>query len=1351
MQSRLIGALFVERGVITAEQLERALELQAAQGGRLGEILVAEFGISRVELASILAEQWAEAERGAQADGGEPVDNGPPVAQSPAQDVEATEPVARRPIGEIFVERGLVTDEQLQAALEAQRQSGGRLGEILVEQGMLSRLDLAGALADQWASLQKLRPPEPKPVEPWQQAAPRELTIPSAPEPRAIETDSIASAVRALEERVSAAEASSALDSWREELRSAADGLTARIAALEARIDGLAAHDDRAALESIRGTVVELRERLEQPDPRLDAVEARLEATATAENLRHGLGAMEQRLGGLEQRLAADEGRIEGGLASSLERTAGLTNELRERLASLERRVAELAAAEETGASAAVGHVAARLDALSGLTARRAELEDLRSELAALQERHPGSDAAPVADGLAERLDRLEARLADVASRAELESLAAELRAEAGDRSPGDGLAAAVESLWERVDGLAAGAVRGGDLEAVRAELQELRVLASSTVGHERLDELGSRLDELGARLGGAVSRDELASLTHELRERVDGLAADAVRGGELEAVRAELQELRVLASSALGDDQLAGLSGRLDELGARLHGAVSRDELASLAHELREQLAEAWSRLDAVAGLQGDELLATVESLRQRVDGLAADAARGWDLEAVRAELQELRVLASSAVGHERLDELGRRLDELGARLGSAVSQDELTSLTGELRERLAEAWSRLEGTAEHTSGVEGRVAEIESRLETSGVLQRDVLASTVDGLLERVDAVAAAAARRDEVEALRAELSALRDRADRGGEGGGNLSPGVEELVRAVEEATRVSGDARQLAAGAAAAKAELEHRVEGLATDMAREWDLESLRSQLQALEGVTASERVSVHHRIDELEAALAQAAKRAESIEPQQLAGIAGELEALREAIDGRAPSPWLDELARRVGELAAGQEDGATRVELTALAGDLRAQLTTLSARIESSAPSLESLREASAAGLHDAIADLEARLDDRDAALRAEQAETVGTLQSRLSVGEGSLEELRSRVEELHTALADRDEWRGRVEAGIARRVDELSENAASTAETAASMRDGLQAELAERLDVLGRELRGELANLERRVDESDRANAGSARVALEELRRVSDRVVGVEAGLAHRLDELARSVESGAQDVAGLRGDTDAQATRMEELRAELAVGLDELARSLREELSQLGQRADDADAQLERAAGSITWRLEQVEHSLGDADVSGVATRLDALEARLEEGGAITDEHVRATERALRKGLAALGERLTEAEGAYAESGNALRRSIERLGSAIAEADIRIAERDDPVAIEQHAASATSHVAFAPTEDGYRLVACDGPAPSVGGEVELGGRRLRCTRIGVSPLPLDRRPCAYLEPVL
>jgi hypothetical protein len=131
LQSRLIGALFVERGLVSESQIRVALELQQETGQQLGQIVVERFGVSRKELASVVAEQWAKLGGSAG-----PEDN-----------------ASWRRLGEIFVERGFVSQEELERALERQRQTGERLGEALVAQGVISKFELAGALAEQMAAL----------------------------------------------------------------------------------------------------------------------------------------------------------------------------------------------------------------------------------------------------------------------------------------------------------------------------------------------------------------------------------------------------------------------------------------------------------------------------------------------------------------------------------------------------------------------------------------------------------------------------------------------------------------------------------------------------------------------------------------------------------------------------------------------------------------------------------------------------------------------------------------------------------------------------------------------------------------------------------------------------------------------------------------------------------------------------------------------------------------------------------------------------------------------------------------------------------------------------------------------
>jgi hypothetical protein len=60
------------------------------------------------------------------------------------------------------------------------------------------------------------------------------------------------------------------------------------------------------------------------------------------------------------------------------------------------------------------------------------------------------------------------------------------------------------------------------------------------------------------------------------------------------------------------------------------------------------------------------------------------------------------------------------------------------------------------------------------------------------------------------------------------------------------------------------------------------------------------------------------------------------------------------------------------------------------------------------------------------------------------------------------------------------------------------------------------------------------------------------------------------------------------------------------------------------------------------------------------------------------------------------------------------------------------------------------ATGHLLFVPSPAGYELVVRDGNSPVAGELLELEGRAGRYTvlRVVRSPLPRDRRRCAYLE---
>jgi len=58
------------------------------------------------------------------------------------------------------------------------------------------------------------------------------------------------------------------------------------------------------------------------------------------------------------------------------------------------------------------------------------------------------------------------------------------------------------------------------------------------------------------------------------------------------------------------------------------------------------------------------------------------------------------------------------------------------------------------------------------------------------------------------------------------------------------------------------------------------------------------------------------------------------------------------------------------------------------------------------------------------------------------------------------------------------------------------------------------------------------------------------------------------------------------------------------------------------------------------------------------------------------------------------------------------------------------------------------ADGHLLFVWKPSGYELRESDGDVPAVCSPVDYDGQTLRVTKIAPSPLPGDKRPCAYLS---
>jgi hypothetical protein len=134
---RQLGELLVAEELLTEDELEQALAEQATTGRLLGQIIVNNGYLSAFSLARVLSEQHG-------------VQLSPREGTPAPQTLVLSQPdQAWRPLGKLLVDLELLTESQLERALTAQREDGGRLGEILVSRGLLSGGELAQALAEQ--------------------------------------------------------------------------------------------------------------------------------------------------------------------------------------------------------------------------------------------------------------------------------------------------------------------------------------------------------------------------------------------------------------------------------------------------------------------------------------------------------------------------------------------------------------------------------------------------------------------------------------------------------------------------------------------------------------------------------------------------------------------------------------------------------------------------------------------------------------------------------------------------------------------------------------------------------------------------------------------------------------------------------------------------------------------------------------------------------------------------------------------------------------------------------------------------------------------------------------------------
>ena len=132
---RPLGEILVERGLINELRLQSALREQERSGGRLGEILFENGWVSAIDLRDALAAQHGLDLR---------VESRSDGSEAPGGDA-----CGAVPLGRVLVDRGDITEAQLDAATTLQEETERRLGELLIESGAVTTATLADALAEQ--------------------------------------------------------------------------------------------------------------------------------------------------------------------------------------------------------------------------------------------------------------------------------------------------------------------------------------------------------------------------------------------------------------------------------------------------------------------------------------------------------------------------------------------------------------------------------------------------------------------------------------------------------------------------------------------------------------------------------------------------------------------------------------------------------------------------------------------------------------------------------------------------------------------------------------------------------------------------------------------------------------------------------------------------------------------------------------------------------------------------------------------------------------------------------------------------------------------------------------------------
>ncbi len=444
----------------------------------------------------------------------------------------------------------------------------------------------------------------------------------------------------------------------------------------------------------------------------------------------------------------------------------------------------------------------------------------------------------------------------------------------------------------------AAAGERAGELDALRTQLAEAAATAAATAAEslEERREAESWTSELKVRIGSLEMEVQAANKSREalqaeaelkINDLLDAIETDKARQAEAE-VQLQSATAALEAQKASAAETSAGLQRQIEEATAKLAEERRLAEEASVQQQLRE--ADLRARVEQVmaagedAQLQVSSLEQTLEQLRGQLDAVTAQLAVR-DLEMAQEVDRVDRASLELA-----LDEVERLELEQAAGDAAVVRQQAL------LLERIETLQKQAEVSGESLAAV-GRELEEERRarfdLEARSQEQAKALEETGAMLAEAKAALAR------QYDAIREQVQAgVTMRLEDGVTGGEEAEGKAETLVTLSPDLVPLIG---QLEAATATAMADVKALREQLERERAlfaaaaveKDAELSVVRAEMVAMQQRVQAISEEASARAAEMEAAHASALVAMTEAHDLRIAGLKGELDGLRKAMEAR--------------------------------------------------------------------------------------------------------------------------------------------------------------------------------------------------------------------------------------------------------------------------------------------------------------------------------------------------------------------------------------------------------------------------------------------------------------------------